>query len=251
VSGEAGSHSEIVPGVHRLGSSRVNWYVVEDGGRCTVMDAGLSGYWPQLEPALAAMGLKLDDVAAVVLTHAHSDHTGVAGTLHERGVPVFLHSADQELMSTGKESWKRERSALPALARPRAWGFFLHMMRNGALKPPKIGDTVAIADGEQLDVPGQPRVIHTPGHTPGHCSLFFERHRALFVGDLLCTWHAILGRRGPQIMPAAFNVSSAQCLESLGRIEPLEADVLLTGHGEPWTDGVAAAVARARETGPS
>jgi glyoxylase-like metal-dependent hydrolase (beta-lactamase superfamily II) len=242
---------EIAKGIHRLGSSRVNWYFVEDGGSVTVVDCGVSGHWTQLEPALAAIGRGLDDVAAVVLTHAHSDHTGVAGQLHERGVPVFLHAGDEELMRTGKETWKREAGALPALRHPRVWAFFAEMVRNGALKPPKIADTVAISDGQQLDVPGRPRVIHTPGHTPGHCSLLFEGHGALFVGDLLFMWHPILGRRGSQIAPAAFNVSSAQCLESLGRIENVEASVLLSGHGEPWTDGAPAAVAQARERGPS
>jgi glyoxylase-like metal-dependent hydrolase (beta-lactamase superfamily II) len=52
-------------------------------------------------------------------------------------------------------------------------------------------------------------------------------------------------------MPSAFNVSSAQSLASLARIEGLAADVVLPGHGEPWTEGPAAAAARARETGPS
>ena len=243
--------TEVGAGVHRLGSDRVNFYLVEDGGRVTVVDAGLSGYWGQLEPALGQLGRGLDDVAAVVLTHAHSDHTGIAGKLHERGVPVLLHPDDHELMKTGKENWKRERGALSALGHPRAFGFFGHMVRNGALKPPHIDDPVAIADGEVLEVPGAPRVIHTPGHTPGHCALHFERVGALLVGDLICTWHPLLGRLGPQIMPASFNVSSAQCLESLGRIEGLSAAVVLPGHGEPWTEGPAEAVRRARETGPS
>ena len=245
---------QVAPGVHRLGSWRVNWYLVEDEGRVTVVDAGVPGYWQQLEPELAAAGRRLDDVAAVVLTHAHSDHTGVAGRLHERGVPVFLHSADEELMRTGHEPWKREvgpRSLLKYLVRPGVWGFFGHMIRNGAIKPPKIADTTAIADGDQLDVPGRPRVIHTPGHTPGHCALYLESRRALFVGDLMCTWHPLKGTRGPQIMPAAFNVSSAQCLESLSRIEGVDAAALFPGHGEPWTDGTAAAVAAARAAGVS
>jgi glyoxylase-like metal-dependent hydrolase (beta-lactamase superfamily II) len=243
--------AEVSLGVRRLGSERVNFYFVEDGGRVTVVDAGLSGYWDQLEPALAQVGRSLDDIEAVVLTHAHSDHTGVAGRLHERGVPVYLHAADHELLKTGKETWKREGSALSVLGHPRAWGFFWHMARNGALKPPHIDDPIPITHGDELEVPGRPRVIHTPGHTPGHCSLHFERHGALLVGDLLCTWHPILGRRGPQILPAAFNVSSAQALESLGRIEQLSADVVLPGHGEPWTGGPAEAVAHAREVGPS
>ena len=61
----------------------------------------------------------------------------------------------------------------------------------------------------------------------------------------------LTGRPGPQIMPGAFSFSNAQAMESLGRIEVIEAGVLLVGHGDPWTAGVAAAVARAREAGPS
>ena len=243
--------TEVLPGVHRVGSGRVNFYFVEEGGRVTFVDAGLSGYWGQIEPALQAIERRLDDVDAVVLTHAHSDHTGVAGMLHERGVPVHLHPADHELLRTGKESWKREGSVLPHLVRPGVWSFFAHMVRNGALKPPHIDDPVSISDGQELDLPGRPRVIHTPGHTPGHCSLHFASHGALFAGDLLCTWHPLTGRRGPQIMPSAFNVSSDQCLASLGRIADLDAAALLPGHGEPWTEGLAAAADRAREAGKS
>jgi glyoxylase-like metal-dependent hydrolase (beta-lactamase superfamily II) len=243
--------TEVLPGVHRLGTKTVNWYFVLDDGRVTVVDAGLSGYWDQLEPELARIGRGLDDVDALVLTHAHSDHTGVAGLLHERGVPVLLHEGDHELLRTGKEPWKREAGPLGVLLHVRAWGFFGHMVRNGALKPPHIDDPVAIPDGSELDVPGRPRVVHTPGHTNGHCVLHFERHGALFVGDLFCTWHPVTGRLGPQIMPRAFNVSSRQSLDSLSRIEGIAADALLPGHGEPWTEGAAAAVARAREAGES
>jgi hypothetical protein len=71
------------------------------------------------------------------------------------------------------------------------------------------------------------------------------------AGDAMCTFNPLTGRRGPQIMPGAFAISSAQEMEALGRLEGIEAGLLLPGHGEPWTDGVAAAVARAREAGPS
>ena len=53
----------VMPGVHRLGSERVNFYIVEDAGGVTVVDAGLSGYWPQLEPGLQAIGRTFDDIA--------------------------------------------------------------------------------------------------------------------------------------------------------------------------------------------
>jgi glyoxylase-like metal-dependent hydrolase (beta-lactamase superfamily II) len=243
--------TEVVPGVHRLGTARVNWYFVEDAGRITVVDAALPGYWPQLEPALTSIGRRLEDIEALILTHAHSDHTGVAGMLHDRGIPVYLHRDDHELLLTSKEPWKRERSPFPQILRPGVWGFFGHMVRNGALKPPKIDDPVSIDDAETLDVPGRPRVMHTPGHTPGSCSLYFESQRALIVGDLLCTWNPLTGRLGPQVMPAAFNVSSDESLASLDKLAALSAAVVLVGHGEAWTDGVESVVARAREAGPS
>lgn len=248
---ESAASTEIVPGVHRLGSSTVNWYFVEEAGRITIVDAAVPGYWGQLEPALVSIGRKLEDVDALVLTHAHSDHTGVAGHLHERGVPVYLHDGDHELLRTAKEPWKRERGAFPQVLRPGVWPFFIHMLRNGALKPPKIDDPVSIGDGDVLEVPGRPRIVSTPGHTPGSCSIYFESNRALIVGDLLCTWNPLSGHRGPQVMPGSFNVSSDESIGSLGRIEGLGAAVVLPGHGEPWTDGVESAVARAREAGKS
>jgi hypothetical protein len=68
---------------------------------------------------------------------------------------------------------------------------------------------------------------------------------------VLFHYNVLTGRRGPQIGPAGFNVSSEQALDSLSRIEGVEADVVLSGHGDPWTGGVAAAVEAARSAGPS
>ena len=82
-------------------------------------------------------------------------------------------------------------------------------------------------------MPGSPRVIPTPGHTPGHVAYSFPEHGALFVGDLMCTWHPTRGRIGPQLM--AFNVSTPTSIRSLAEIEGIDAGLLLPGHGEPWT----------------
>jgi glyoxylase-like metal-dependent hydrolase (beta-lactamase superfamily II) len=88
--------TEIASGVWRLGTELVNWYLVADAGGVTVVDAGAPKYLPQLDVALARLGRSLGDVAAIVLTHAHSDHTGFAEALREEtGVPVYVHADDE------------------------------------------------------------------------------------------------------------------------------------------------------------
>ena len=65
-------------GVVRLGSDQVNWYLVEEAGVVTVVDAGLPRFRPQLEEGLRLLGRQPADVGAVILTHAHADHVGLA-----------------------------------------------------------------------------------------------------------------------------------------------------------------------------
>ena len=81
--------------------------------------------------------------------------------------------------------------------------------------------------------------------------LLFEGAGALFVGDALCTWNPLTGARGTQLMPSALNVDNELCLESLDRIEALDASVVLPGHGDPLRESPAAAVDAARQMGRS
>ena len=235
----------LADGVVRLGTSMVNWYLVGDDSGVTVVDSGLPGYRDQLEPGLRMLGRSLEDVRAVILTHGDGDHTGVAAKLaEETEVPVYLHPADEELVHGGRK--KTEDSMLGALFRPNIYPLLIHFIRNGGAAPAKIEHTEPLADGVTLEVPGKPKVVHAPGHTNGHVVFAFPAHGALFVGDTICTWNPATGNRGPQLMRPAFNVSNATALESLSRYEDLEAGLVLVGHGEPWTEGTAAAVQRAR-----
>lgn len=190
----------------------------------------------------------MGDIEAVILTHSDADHTGLAGELRDRGARVMIHSADEpKLRNPGPKSGDASPlKILPELWRPTLWLMMARLMRAGAVKMTKIGDAETFAEGDVLDVPGRPRVIGTPGHTPGHCAFYFESHGALFVGDELCTWNPVTGSHGPQLMTHALNESNEHCVSSLDALEPLDAEVLLPGHGEPWRGGVAAAVKQAR-----
>lgn len=236
--------------VVRLGTELVNWYLVEDAGRVTIVDAGAPKYRPQLDRGLAFLGREPDDVAAVILTHGHSDHIGFAEPVRkELGIPVLVHRDDEKLTTTGKAVGKNEASVVPYLRYGHAWKLLGHLASSGFPKP--VQEVATFGDGDELDVPGRPRALHTPGHTTGHAGFWLESRGLLIAGDLLCTRHPLTGARGPQLMPRAFNVSSETILDSLSKIEALDAGTIVFGHGEPWTDGAGEAVRRARETGPT
>lgn len=70
-------------------------------------------------------------------------------------------------------------------------------------------------------------------------------------GDTLATVNLVTGQPGPQILPGSFNENSALALESLAEFRGVDADLLLPGHGEPWSGSMADAVANARRIGAS
>jgi glyoxylase-like metal-dependent hydrolase (beta-lactamase superfamily II) len=188
-------------------------------------------------------------VRAVVLTHGDADHKGFAEALRaEHGVPVHVHSADAELTRTGKGKDK-SRPLLPYLRHRACWRTLAEFTRGG--RAPGVQELETFEDDEVLAVPGNPRVVHVPGHTLGSVVFHFEAHDALFVGDVLMHWNVFTGRPGPQIAPGALNHSTEQAMASLERLEGVEAGSVHSGHGDPWTQGVPAALAAAREAGPS
>lgn len=241
--------SDIVPGIQKLTHGISNFYLVEEGGKLTLIDAGVSGDWRLLSQAVTSLGRSLHDVQAVLLTHAHSDHTGFAERARTAArAPVWVAAADAPVAKGGKQG-RTERGVGAYLLHAETWRTLFGLIAHGGTRVIPILEVSEFADGQTIDVAGHPKVLHVPGHTPGSAALFLEQRRALFTGDALVTRNPLTGRRGPQIMPRALNQSSQQALDSLGRMESLGADLVLPGHGEPWTQGASEAVQRARSAG--
>ena len=235
---------EIASGIRRIGQGMINSYLIEESGAVTIIDAGVPGYYGDLPAELTAMGRSLGDVKALVLTHGHSDHIGFAERLRkERNVPVSVHEADAALA----------RGEVPNPAkgfgqtRIRPLIEFLWLtMRKGGLRIPRPVEVSTFGDGATLDVPGAPRVILVPGHTPGSAALHVVGRSALFVGDAIATYAVTTGVSGPQVAP--FTADRDQAVASLARLEGLEATHVLPGHGQPWTGGVAEAIRLVRSS---
>jgi glyoxylase-like metal-dependent hydrolase (beta-lactamase superfamily II) len=239
-------HPNVADGVHRISESYTNWYLLEDQGRLTAIDAGVRTSWASLQDALPRLGHSLGDLEAVVLTHAHFDHVGFAEQARrEPGVPVYVHENDVPLTGHPWRYDHERRRIVYFTTQVRAFPIVATFLRHRAFWPEPVTEVVRYEDGV-LPVPGSPRVVFAPGHTHGHCALHLPDRDTLIAGDALVTLDPYTGRTGPRLVARAATVDSERNLRTLDALAATGARTVLTGHGEPWTGGVEDAVARAR-----
>lgn len=232
---------KLAPHLHRLGNDVVASYLLDLPEGITLVDAGLPGHWDDLLRELETLGRPLTDVRGLVLTHGDSDHIGFAERLRQEvGLPVFIHAADAHRARTGE---KPKTKMGPARLRPML-GFLAYGVRKKGLRTQHVQELVDVADGDVLDLPGDPVVIGLPGHSPGSIAVHVPAASAVFVGDALTTRHVLTGREGGQ--PAPFTDDPEQALTSLDRLAGVSASWVLPGHGAPWHGSPADLVAAVR-----
>lgn len=248
----------VAPGVHRLGDTLVNFYLVEHADGLVLVDAGVPAHHGGLSDRLAVLGARPDDLRAVLLTHAHPDHTGLAERLRtEHGTQIRVHEADAPILVDGPRSALRyakpERSALPYLVRrPAALATPARLARGGAFTAPPVRQLRTFDDGTAAltDVPGRPRVVPLAGHTRGSVGYVFDDLGVVFTGDALVTHDGLTGVTGPGLVCRGFTHDSAAALAALDRLAALpDALLVLPGHGDPYAEGPRAAAEFARAAG--
>lgn len=202
-----------------------SFLIADDDGSLTLIDAGLKRASRALLAALSGLGRAPQDVQRIVLTHAHGDHAGgLAGIQAATGATVLAHDRDAVYLQSGKP---------PQLDPSRLTGRLLSRVR-GRFTP--TGADQTFQDGELLAIGGGLRVVHTPGHSPGHASLLHEPTGVLITGD------AVFNVRGLRYSPATFCTDIRLSRESAHRLGELDYEVAAFTHGEHVASGAREAV---------
>lgn len=244
------SWTEVAPGYFRLCVADVNCYLVRSSDGLTLFDAGLPGTRPVLRSLLRHLGATESDIDAVVLTHGHFDHVGMAKKLRGEGADVLVHPRDAHL-ARHPYSYRPATPRVPyLLSHPRGIPVISRMAMKGALGVRGVEALGRVFDGHPVDAPGAPVTLWTPGHTGGHCAYLFADDGVLISGDALVTLDPYTGEKGPQIVARAATSNSDEAMRSLDVLAATDAALVLPGHGDEYRGGAREAAAGARRRGP-
>jgi glyoxylase-like metal-dependent hydrolase (beta-lactamase superfamily II) len=183
----------------------------------TLVDAGLPDQAEAISSALVEAGIGVRDLRRIIFTHQDLDHVGSGAALvRQSGARVLAHSADAPHIDGSLRPLKPSPDMLEQ--RPQ--------MREVLERLEPVGVDEHLEDGERLDIAGGIRVIFTPGHTPGHLSLYLERSKVLVAGDALRAERGYLNGPNP-----AMTLEMGTALQSMRRLANLEIDTIVCYHG--------------------
>jgi glyoxylase-like metal-dependent hydrolase (beta-lactamase superfamily II) len=191
-----------------------NGFVFRDAdGQVTLLDMGLRSSGTKVIAALRWIGSDVSDVTRLLLTHAHSDHAGGAAYVAEQtGRGFGVHAGDATYLRTG---------TVPPFGS--TLGRLLARLPGNGFAAVPVDEE--LTDGQVLPVAGGLRVVHTPGHSPGHASYLHEDSRVLVTGDAIFN---VLGLRWPfRFFCTDFRMTQ----ETAHRLGELEYDVAAFTHG--------------------
>jgi glyoxylase-like metal-dependent hydrolase (beta-lactamase superfamily II) len=243
---EAPRTEKVLPGIWRLrlplpwpGVPHGNAWAIEHDGGVVMFDTGIGGEGKlrQLDLALAQAGFGVDDVRLVVCTHSHTDHYGLAGAICERaGCELWMHpnwehvrllADDPEAALEARIEVARQSGVSPAALERYREARSDSETGIDILKEP---DRELVPGVEVETDLGTWQVVETPGHAPSHVVLHQPERRLLISGDHLLGRTVLFFDYGHSPDPVG------EFCASLARVEPLEVDLVLPGHGRTFRD---------------
>lgn len=228
----------VAPYVFGMKDTFVNIYMISSErapDEWVLIDAGLKWSANKIKKMAAMIFGKDSRPQCIILTHGHFDHVGSVQQLAEDwDVPVFAHFLERPYL-TGRSSYPPPDPTVGG-------GMMASLSFMYPKKPIDITNRLHILSEDGL-VPNLPewRYVHTPGHAPGHISLFREEDRVLISGDALVTTKqesalSIMTQKrelnGP---PKYFTTDWQAAYRSAKLLSDLEPSVIAAGHGKPMS----------------
>jgi len=209
---------EIIPSVHLIPNPPVNTYLVIEDQRTTLIDTGLPRTHRTIFKYLSRIHREPEGIRNVIITHADDDHYGgLAAVKNQSGAQVYASAIEAEAIQKGQISRPLKLKGLVK---------FLFQLVHPLFRAKAVEVDHILREGEILPILGGLRVIATPGHTPGHISLYAPHHRLLFAGDSLRA-----SQRG-LIPSSGINTwNEEKALESVRKLASLGAEIVCCGHG--------------------
>ncbi|MEO3946392.1 MBL fold metallo-hydrolase [Gorillibacterium sp. CAU 1737] len=202
--------------------------LLKDERDLVLVDCGYPGDLERIEAAMAVIGFTGDQLTQLVLTHHDYDHMGAAASFKRKYPSLLVVTSEGETpYVTGEQPSARLVQALemqhrlPASEQEGGLAF-IEMLRGMEAVPV---DRI-LRGGERLSWGGGCEVIATPGHTPGHFSLYLTEQRVLLTGDAAVIENGELAVANPQF---ALDLPKAE--ESLARLLAYDADTYVCYHG--------------------
>jgi glyoxylase-like metal-dependent hydrolase (beta-lactamase superfamily II) len=238
--------STIAEGVHLARTGVVNWVLLVDGSRVALIDCGYPRQFDAVVESLRQVGRRLEDVEAVLVTHAHVDHIGALPALVRRRPVIRVLTGEVEARHVRGETSETatpldvlRRSYRPRMA---AWG--VRVAALGGTTHPHVAGVESVPFDHALDLPLGPVPLSLAGHTSGHTAYHLPDLGVLATGDALVSGHPTTTTSGPQLLESFFHHDVALLREGLGSLD-VPAGHLLPGHGPALHMPVREAVAQA------